>query len=173
MPTAADRLLNLLEEGGAQYRLIRHAPEGRTDRASLLRGHPPEQAAKCIVVRVKISKRQVRFVLAVVPGDRRVDLDRIRESVGGRDAGFADRQTAERLAGTVSGTIMPFAFDAELELIVDPALLETTDIFFNAAALDRSVALRTTDYLRLARPTLLDIAQGPGLDRTAPIEQVA
>lgn len=56
------------------YRLITHQPEGNTDQVSALRGHPSAQAAKCLVLIVKIDRRTTRYVLAVVPGDRRVEL---------------------------------------------------------------------------------------------------
>lgn len=47
---------------------------------------------------------------------------------------------------SVSGTILPFGFHPDLELVVDPRLLEHPEIFFNAARLDRSLALNTQDY---------------------------
>nr|WP_277441828.1 YbaK/EbsC family protein [Streptomyces sp. SPB162] len=157
--TARARLLDLLTVHNARFRRIEHAPEGRTDLASALRGHPVEQAAKCIVVRVKVTKKSSHYVLAVVPGDRRVDLGRIRELWEARDASFADRATAERLSGCVSGAIVPFSFDPALELVVDPALLEHEEIFFNAADLDLSVALDVRDYLRIAEPRTEAIAE--------------
>ncbi|MEU3461113.1 YbaK/EbsC family protein [Streptomyces sp. NPDC006733] len=157
--TARARLLDLLNYHSARFRQIEHAPEGRTDLASALRGHPVGQAAKCIVVRVKVTKKSSRYVLAVVPGDRRVDLGRIRELWEARDASFADRATAERLSGCVSGAIVPFAFDPALELVVDPDLLEHDEIFFNAADLNLSVALDVRDYLRIADPRTESIAE--------------
>jgi len=33
------------------------------------------------------------------------------------------------LSGSVSGTILPFSFHPDLELIVDPVLLEHSEIF--------------------------------------------
>ncbi|WP_274918608.1 YbaK/EbsC family protein [Streptomyces sp. WZ-12] len=157
----SDRLLALLQDGGARHRLIEHAPEGRTDIVSELRGHPLDQAAKCIVMRVKVTKKSSRFALAVVPGDRRVDLDRVKELYEARHVSFADQATAERLSGCVSGSIVPFSFDPELELIVDPALLAHREIFFNAAALHLSLALDTEDYRRLARPRVAPVAEPP------------
>ncbi|MFC1418877.1 YbaK/EbsC family protein [Streptacidiphilus cavernicola] len=157
--SAAVRLQTQLDEGGARYRVIEHAPEGRTDVVSEMRGHPVGQAAKCIVVRTKVTKKTSRYVLAVVPGDRRVDLDRIRELCEARSASFADPETAERLTRSVSGSIVPFSFDPALELLVDPDLLGHSEIYFNAATLDRSLALDTQDYLRIARPTLERIAE--------------
>jgi Ala-tRNA(Pro) deacylase len=43
-------------------------------------------------------------------------------------------------------------------LVIDPGLLRHHEIFFNAARLDRSLALDTQDYLRLAEPHICPIA---------------
>lgn len=72
--------------------------------------------------------------------------------------GFASKEKAEALAGSPSGTILPFSFHRDLELVVDPALLEHGEIFFNAARLDRSMALSMQDYLRIAQPRVHSIA---------------
>jgi Ala-tRNA(Pro) deacylase len=158
---AYTRLIALLDGAAARYRLIPHLPQGRTDLASRLRGHRLEQAAKCLVIRVGLGKKHRRYVLAVVPGDRRADLDRVRDLYDGTDAAFAARAVAERLAGSVSGSITPFSFDPGLELLVDPDLLRHEEIFFNAAGLDRSVALDTEDYVRLAEPRIEPVADAP------------
>ena len=78
MDATYDRLIGLLETNKASYRLIDHASEGQTDKVSALRGHPVEAAAKCIVLIVKIGKKTSRFVLAVVPGNARVDISKIK-----------------------------------------------------------------------------------------------
>ncbi|TQL22833.1 YbaK/EbsC family protein [Streptomyces sp. SLBN-134] len=156
------RLRALADHHGADYRLIEHVPEGRTEVASALRGHALTESAKSLVVAVRPTKRTCRYVLAVVPGDRRLDLARVAECAGGRKAGFADRETAERLAGSVSGSIIPFSFHPDLELIVDEDLLRGDTLFFNAARLDLSMALATEDYLRMARPRIARIAETDG-----------
>ncbi|MBY8878334.1 YbaK/EbsC family protein [Actinacidiphila acidipaludis] len=153
-----DRLIALLDEQGAQYRTIDHAPEGATEVVSELRGNTLAQAAKCIVVMVKVGKKVTRYVLAVVPGDRRVDIGAVKALLEGTYASFASRDIAERLAGSVSGTVLPFSFDERLELVVDPDLLVHDEIFFNAARLDRSLALSVKDYLRIAAPRTESIA---------------
>ncbi|MGW7084295.1 YbaK/EbsC family protein [Streptomyces sp. NPDC054871] len=153
------KLIGLLDERGAAYRVIEHEEEGGTEAVSALRGNTLQQAAKCIVVMVKIGKKTKRYVLAVVPGDRRVDLNAVKQLLGGTYAGFATQEAAERLAGSVSGTILPFSFDPELELVVDPALLAHDELFFNAARLDRSLALSTADYEAIAEPRRAAIAQ--------------
>src|SRR5881398_1064039 len=107
---AYTQLITLLDQRGAHYRLIDHAPEGRTEIVSPLRGNALAQAAKCMILMVKIGKKVTRYILAVVPGDTRVDLNAVKALLGGTYISFASADIAERLAGSVAGTILPFAF---------------------------------------------------------------
>ena len=155
-----DRLISLLDASSVDYTLIDHAPEGTTDAVCALRGHPASEAAKCIVLRVKVDRRTTRNVLAVVPGDRRVDLDAIRALYAARYVGFSDAETAERLARAIPGTVLPFSFDPALEVVADPDVVARPRLYFNAARLDRSLCLSGADYERLAQPRVEPIA-GP------------
>ncbi|MCK2221902.1 YbaK/prolyl-tRNA synthetase associated domain-containing protein [Actinomadura sp. ATCC 31491] len=152
-----DRLLGDLDAAGARYRVLEHAPEGQTELVSALRGNTLAQAAKCLVVMVKIGKKQTRHVLAVVPGDARLDLQAVKELLGGTYVAFAAKDKAEELAGSASGTVLPFSYDPRLELVADPSLLEQPELYFNAARLDRSLALATEDYVRVAAPRVARI----------------
>lgn len=153
-----NRLIALLEHESANFRLIDHAPEGRTDIVSGMRGHAVNEAAKCIILLVKVGKKVTKYVLAVVPGDARVDMDAIRRLMRATFLRFAEPEIAERLARSVPGTVLPFAFDPTLELIVDPEVAESETMYFNAARLDQSLALSTQDYLRIAKPRIVPIA---------------
>jgi len=149
------RLLNLLDDHEIGYRVIDHSPEGHTETASTIRGHLLPQAAKSMVIKVLVE----RFALCVVPGDARVDLDAVRRLYGGTRAKLAPAETAERLAGSACGTIAPFSLiPGALDLIADPSLLEQDLLYFNAARLDRSLAVATEDYIRVANPRLEHVA---------------
>jgi Ala-tRNA(Pro) deacylase len=161
------RLIEDLDAAGVRYRLIDHAPEGRTELVSALRGHDLAQAAKCLVVMVKIGKKRTRYVLAVVPGNAHVDLAAVKALLGGTYVAFAAKHKAEMLAGSVSGTVLPISYSPELELIADPSLLDVPELFFNAARLDRSVAVATEDFVRLAAPRVEPIT-----DRDRPVPTV-
>jgi Ala-tRNA(Pro) deacylase len=146
------RLLALLDQQEIPYRPIDHAPEGRTELVSAMRGNTLSQAAKCIILMVKLGKKVTRYILAVVPGDARVDLQAVKALMQGTYVAFASSEIAERLAGSVTGTILPFSFNPELDVVVDPSLLENEEIYFNVARLDRSMALKTHDYITVAKP---------------------
>src|SRR5689334_4321796 len=111
---AYQQLIDLLDSRGATYRLIDHEPEGRTEIVSGMRGNDIRQAAKCIILMVKIGKKVTRYVLGVVPGDARISLNAIKALLGGTYVSFASADIAERLAGSVAGTILPFTFHPDL-----------------------------------------------------------
>jgi Ala-tRNA(Pro) deacylase len=156
------RLIALLDQQGIAYRFIDHPPEGRTELVSAMRGNTLSQAAKCIVLMVKLGKKITRYVLVVVPGDARVDLQTVKMLMQGTYVAFASSDLAEQLAGSVTGTILPFSFNPELEVVVDPSLLDNEEIYFNAARLDRSLVLKTSDYLTVARPRLARVVTEEG-----------
>lgn len=154
------KLIALLDERGATYRVIEHEPEGVTEAVSRLSGYDPRQAAKCMVMMVKIDKKVTRYAAAVIRGDKRVDFAKVKALFGGTYVAFASKEAAEKLSGTAIGTIPPFSFDERLELFVDPEVLQHSEVFFNAARLDRSIALSTKDYESITRPRVESISQG-------------
>jgi Ala-tRNA(Pro) deacylase len=115
----------IAHEQEAVYRMVDHEPEGRTDSVSAMRGHPVRDATKCMVGMIKIGKKITRFVLAVMPGDRRVDIRAVQALFNGTFARFAEASVAERLSGSVSGTILPFSFVDKLQVVVDPELFRS------------------------------------------------
>ncbi|HEY6127112.1 MAG TPA: YbaK/EbsC family protein [Candidatus Acidoferrum sp.] len=151
---AYTRLISLLDARKARYRLIEHPPEGRTAVVSPMRGNNINDAAKCIVLIVKIGKRTTKFVLAVVPGGRRLSLNAVKRLFSATYVSFASPEIAQGLAGSVPGTILPFTFTPDMELIADPSLRSSESLYFNAARLDRSVALNTEDYFAIAEPRI-------------------
>jgi Ala-tRNA(Pro) deacylase len=152
------RLVELLSQHGASYRVVEHVPEGRTEVIAQIRGNRLEQAIKSMVVQVRHGKKDNRYYLANVPGDCRVDFGAIAAQLGAESAAFAPRPKAEELAGCVIGSIPPFSFNQELIVLADPAIQDNEEVVFNAGRLDRSIFMKMEDYIRIANPRLMKIA---------------
>lgn len=152
------KLVHLLNEHEVDFRLVNHEPEGRTDIISKIRGNSLSQAAKAMVVMVKISKKKKRYALVVVPGDCKLDFDGISKALGGERTFFAAKEKAEQLTGCEMGAVPPFSFDSDLLLVVDERLTQEREIVFNAARLDTSFFLKQEDYLRVANPKVAAVA---------------
>jgi Ala-tRNA(Pro) deacylase len=153
-----ERLLELLDQQGATYRVVEHEPEGRTEIIAKIRGNRLEQAIKSMVVQVRHGKKDSRYYLANVPGDCRVDFASIKAAFNADRAAFAQREKAEALAGCVIGSIPPFSFNDELIVLADPMIQENQEVVFNAGRLDRSIFMQMEDYIRITKPQLVKIA---------------
>jgi Ala-tRNA(Pro) deacylase len=151
------RLCDLLDREGAVYRVIQHQAEGRTELIAKIRGNRPDQAIKSIVVQVRLSKKDNRYCLANVPGDCRIDLEAIKGHFEAAGAGMAKRERAEELTGCVIGAIPPFSFNDQLAVLADPRIRDNPEVVFNAGRLDRSIFMRSDDYMRIARPQIVRI----------------
>ena len=124
------RLIALLSQEGADFRVVTHEAVGKCEAVSEIRGTALGQGAKALVCKVK-GNGVNQHVLAIL--------------------------AADQLTGCVFGAIPPFSFHPKLKLVADPLLFERFDeIAFNAGMLDKSVILKTADYLRIAQPELVN-----------------
>jgi len=153
-----ERIIRLLDEGGARYRVVEHPAEGRSELIARIRGNDPSQSLKAIVVALKGGGGGERVVMAVVPGNRRLDMKALRQATGAQKAGFAPPERATAITGCVMGAVPPFTFWDELPLMADPAIRRNREVCFNAGRLDRSIFMDVGDYERLARPQFAVIA---------------
>jgi len=153
MSTIYDSLVSLLDREGANFRVIEHPSEGRSDLVAAIRGTEPGQGAKAMLCKSKDDDRHL--ILAILPGDKKLDFKKVATAAGIKKATLASAEEAERETGCVIGAIPPFTFSSRIDLIVDPGLTGTfSEIAFNAGRLDRSIVLDSADYLRIAQPTL-------------------
>lgn len=152
-----ERIVALLTEGGARFRVIEHPPEGKSEDVARLRGTQPGQGAKAMLCRNRDGDEP--WVLAVLPGDRKLDFKRVAAAAGAKKMTLASVDEVLRETGCVIGAVPPFTFWPRIRLFVDPALVASNDeIAFNAARLDRSMVLDARDYVRLAKPELVALA---------------
>ena len=153
-----ETLLRLLTDNCTRFHVIRHESAGRSEEVAEARGTVVGQGAKALVCEIRGSEARARWVLAVLPADRKLDRERLAEFMGGDKAKLVDTSMARKLTGCEIGAIPPFSFHPQLHLVVDAELIERYDtIAFNAGRLDVSVLLNSQDFIALARPSLTRI----------------
>ena len=153
-----DRIVALLSDAKAKFRIIEHEAEGRSEAISTIRGNRPEQAAKAMVLDVRGGGAGKRHVLAILPGNRKLDFAAVAKLFEARKCGFASPDTAQELTGCVMGSVPPFSLNPALAIVVEEDLLGNDTLFFNAGRLDRSMELDTKDWLAVAQPRVARIA---------------
>jgi Ala-tRNA(Pro) deacylase len=154
-----EQLRSLLDREGASYRVIEHEPEGRTEVIAKIRGNKIQQSIKSMVLQVRLKPKENIYCLANIPGDCRVDFAGVKQHFQADSVAFAQKEKAQELTGCVIGAIPPFSFNDRLILLADPLIRENEEVVFNAGRLDRSIMMKLSDYMRIARPQLVSIAQ--------------
>jgi len=150
-----NKLMALLTEQGARFRVMEHEAVGKCEAVSELRGTALGQGAKALVCKVK-GNGVKKLVLAILAADRQADLSQLASHFGGLKASLASPAEVDTFTACVFGAIPPFSFHPDLTLVADPLLFERYDeIAFNAGLLEKSVIMDTQDYLRIARPELV------------------
>jgi len=153
-----EQLCALLDAEGAEYRVIEHESEGRTEHIAKIRGNRIEQSIKSIVLQVRLSKNENIYCLANVPGDCRIDFAGVKSHFNASSAAFAKPEKVQELTGCVIGAIPPFSFNEQLSVLADPLIQENEEVVFNAGRLDRSIMMKLDDYIRIAKPVFVNIA---------------
>ena len=152
-----DQLVTLLNEAKAKFRVIEHEAEGRSEAISVIRGNRPDQAAKAMVLDVRGGGAGKRHVLAILPGNRKLDFVPLRTVRGAQMRLRLARHGAgaDRLRHGLGAAV--FAQSGARHR-GRRGFARNETLFFNAGRLDRSMELDTKDWLAVARPRIARIA---------------
>ncbi|GAA0136025.1 hypothetical protein YSY43_28650 [Paenibacillus sp. YSY-4.3] len=130
-------------------------------------------AAKSMVVSVKERSQEANYMLAVIPGNRKVNMKRVKRSLNVYDVSLAPYEKAGELTYCQMGAVPPFSFHRDLFVIVDPLLMENEEIVFNAGLLDTSIAMKAEDYLKAVQPhSIMEISAAIETDNHKHILQI-
>ncbi len=153
------KIISLLEEHHFWFETFEHEPVRTSEEAAKIRsGYSLEQGAKALIVRLKYSKNESKFVMLVLPGDARFDKQKVAEAFKTKDIRFAtEAEVSEITSGVELGGVPPFGNLFGLEVTVDPGLLEHEKIIFNAGDRRFSVAMKTEDYVTIVQPKVVRI----------------
>ena len=155
-PNIHQHLIETLDNSQARYRIVEHEASGKCEAVSEIRGTALGQGAKALVCKIKGNGVKMH-VLAILAADLQADLARLASFFGGSKASLASPAEVETLTACVFGAIPPFSFHPELKLVADPLLFTRyEETAFNAGLLEKSIILNTKDYLRIARPELVN-----------------
>ena len=96
--------------------------------------------------------------MLVMPGDVRFDSDKVKKLLGAKNLRFATEQEVFGITnGVLPGGVPPFGNLFDLEVFVDPLLLEHEKIIFNAGDRSFSIAIQSEDYVKLVGPKIVTI----------------
>ncbi len=109
-----------------EVRKYEHETKGAEFAARAI-GFPLEKTIKTLVVDMGGNA----YTLALMPGDRQLDLKRLSKACSAKKAVLADTADAERLTGYLVGGISPFGTKRKLPAVMDESLLRFKTVSIN------------------------------------------
>lgn len=151
----ATELKALLDQSGVAYETIAHTP-AYTSPETAQRAHlPTGDLAKTVIVNV-----DGKLAMAVLPATRDLDLARLKEVAGAREAYLASEwEFSPMFPGCERGAMPPFGKLYGLQVLADAALATHPSLAFNAGSHEELVRMSYADFERLARPQVADIGK--------------
>ena len=148
------KLFELLENEGVAYEIIRHRADYTAQETAADTHTPGREFAKTVLL--DLGDRGP--AMAVVPAVFRLDLEKIRRSLGTPRVQLADEDAIRRLCPDCEvGAMPPFGNLYDMPVFVDPTLAADETITFNAGTHEEALRMRFGDYERVVRPVLIDM----------------
>lgn len=152
--TVFETLSGRLNAAGIAFDVLRHAPVFTSQEAADVRGTSLASGAKALV-----CKADERFVMFVLPADRKLASKQVRTQTGIKSLRFATREEVAELTALAPGSIPPFGSLFGLPTFCDRRLADEPRINFNAGDHSLSMSMTSADYEKFERPTLGNFAE--------------
>ena len=153
--TVLDQIRRLLNDAGASYREIMHAPTSTSQESATARGEPLGVGAKALLLRVDDT-----FQLFVLAADRKLDSKQVKRHFGAKSVRFATAEELRAQTGLLPGSVPPFGQPIlPVALFADPDVgVRYGRVAFNAGSLTVSIVMSAADWQAIARPERISIA---------------
>jgi Ala-tRNA(Pro) deacylase len=149
-----ERLTEFLGSSSIAHTVSRHEPVFTSDDAARVRGTSLASGAKAL-----ICKCDDRFLMFVMPADRKLASKKTRSALQVRSLRFASAEEVLELTGLRPGSIPPFGSLFGLATYCDNGLRQQPQINFNAGDHSISISMSSSDYEMAERPQFGDFAE--------------
>lgn len=144
-----------LDDHDVPYEVIHHRVDYTAQETAADTHTPGREFAKTVILDVGAL-----HAMAVVPALYRIDLEKIRESIGTRQISLASELEMSQLCPDCDvGAEPPLGSLYGMPVFVDPTLEEDETITFNAGTHDEAIRMRYEDFKRLVHPTPMDMIE--------------
>jgi Ala-tRNA(Pro) deacylase len=149
MPVA--KLKEFLDTQRVKYVSLIHSPAYTAQEIAASAHLPGKELAKTVIVKI-----DGRMTMVVLPANRKVILQDLREITGANEVRFAtEREFKDRFPGCETGAMPPFGNLFGMDVLVAPSLAEDKEIAFNAGSHSELIKLAYADFARLVKPKVI------------------
>jgi len=130
-----------------EYEIIEHEPVFTSKDAAKARGTDIKQSAKALIL-----KTDKGFIQAIIPGDKEVDLHKLKGIAGVKKIEMASADEVKEVTGCSIGSVPPFGNLFNIDVYVDKDLADQKMVAFNAGSHTTSIKIKAKSWLDVVRP---------------------
>ncbi|MEN8688798.1 MAG: aminoacyl-tRNA deacylase [Desulfobacterales bacterium] len=151
------RAIQHLKRKDVSFELVKYEHEEKGAAfAARATGFPLDRTVKTLVV--DLGGRN--YCLALLPGDRQLDLKQLAQVFAVKRAAMADTATAERLTGYLVGGISPFGTKQALPSVMEKRIREYAEVLINAGQRGVMLKMAPEDIVKALGCRLESISKG-------------
>jgi Ala-tRNA(Pro) deacylase len=149
------KIKSYLERAGVSYMTLDYADAYTAQEVAAATHISGSQMVKTVMLKVDDA-----LLMVVVPANKRVDLDRVREATGADRVTLADEADFGSLfKGCEVGAMPPLGHLYGVDMLVDTGLAGQDKIAFRAGTHDELVRMGYEDFARLAKPRVTELTE--------------
>jgi len=147
----ARKLKEFLDKEKIKYVSITHSPAYTAQEVAASAHVPGKELAKTVIVKV-----DGQMAMAVLPANRKVVVQELREITGADEVQFATEVEFKNLfPDCETGAMPPFGNLYGMEVYVAPSLAEDDEIAFNGGTHTELIKMSYQDFERLVKPKMV------------------
>lgn len=147
-------VMRLLNDKGIEYEIKMHKKDVFTvNEAAKERGVRPAQVTKCMLVK----KQNGDFILAMIPGDRKLSLKKLRKKLSDPQTRLASTVEVSNITGYPVGAVSPLGIKNNLSIYYDPDILKEKYVTISSGNPQSGILLKSADLKDLIAPEIISI----------------
>ncbi len=152
MTEIEEKILSSLKAQGIEFEVFEHNPVYTCPQMAKFLKTDEAHIAKSMVAK----KSDGTFVLAVLPGNKKIDFHRLGTITKSAPISLAPKEEAEEITRCSVGCVYPLGNIINLETFFDEALLSQEHVYFNPGSHTKSVKISTRALVNLVGPTVAE-----------------
>ena len=151
------KFLEFLNESRVPYEVLVHEPTYDAQHMAHAVHVKGAAVAKTVLLR---ADHGYRYMTAILPATRMIDLDIASRSLGRCELRLASEvEISEVCPDCEFGILLPFGSQYGVKTVVDASLAKEDEIVFEGSTHDESIRMKFADFCRLESPLIVPLTR--------------
>ena len=147
-----EKIEKFLDQNKINYEVFEHEKIHSAEEGAKIRNVDLKFGAKAMIVRSKGN-----FFQFVLRGDMKIEWKKVKNILGNTGS-LASPEEVLKVTNCGIGSVSPFGNLYSLKVYLDNKILENECFYFSAGLHDKSIKIKTKDYIKIVNPEILEFS---------------